>query len=188
MFHRCILSLLVILAAALTANRVSRGDEDQFPRPPRDAVAKAEEKIRDVYNGDLAKANRPNEKAALAKALMTAAGGVGQDDASRLVLLTMAKDLAVDANEASLAMKALTALVNRFQPDGPTDAKEQIERGQVGGKLELLARARVHRAVFNCGRGSLSGGEVDGAKLREPLPVGVALGEREKHHDEVAGP
>jgi len=123
--------LLVLLALliGLAVGRVSRGDEGPFPRPAKNAIAKAEEKIRDVYKDDLAKANKPTEKAALATVFLTAADGVGQDDASRLVLLTMAKGLAVDADDARRAMKAVSALVRRFQPDGPTDVKEQIERG-----------------------------------------------------------
>ena len=140
-FRCCRLLVLLSLLTWLAVGRVSRGDEGPFPRPAKEAIAKAEEKVRDVYKGDLAKANKPSEKAALATALMISAGGVGQDDASRLVLLTMARDLAVDANDASLAMKALTALVNRFQPDGPTDVKEQIERGNVPWKAAETAPA-----------------------------------------------
>jgi len=121
--------------------RVSRGDEGPFPRPARDAIAKAKEKAREVYKADLAKANQPSEKAALARELLTAADGVGQDDASRLVLLTMARDLAVDADDASLAVKAVAAMVRRFQPDGPADPKEQIERGNAPWKEAETASA-----------------------------------------------
>jgi hypothetical protein len=123
------------------AGRLSGGDDAPFPRPARDAIAKAEEKIREVYKGDVAKANKPSEKAALAGELMTAADGVGKDDASRLVLLTMARDLAVDADDAGLAMKAVSALAGRFQPDGPTNAKEQMERGNAPWKEAETAPA-----------------------------------------------
>ena len=129
MLRRCCLPVLIVLLAALTVGRVSRGEEGSFPRPSHDAIAKAEEKVKDVYKADLAKAAKPSEKAALAAVLLKAADGAGSDDASRLVLLTMARDVAIDANDARLAMKAVAALVRRFQPDGPTDAKEQIERG-----------------------------------------------------------
>ncbi len=118
-----------------------QADEGPFPRPSKDAIAKAEEKIRDVYKGDLAKAIKPSDKAALAATFVTAADGVGSDDASRFVLWTMAKDLAVDANDVRLAMKAVTAIVNRFQPDGPTDAKTQIERGNAAWKEAEVAPA-----------------------------------------------
>ena len=132
--RQCCLTFLVISAIGLTAGRVSRGDEGPFARPSQDAIAKAEEKAREVYKGDLTKANKPSEKAALARELMTAADGAGQDDASRLALLTMTRDLAVDAEDSRLAMAAVAAMVSRFQPDGPTDPKEQIERGNTTWK------------------------------------------------------
>jgi hypothetical protein len=128
------LLVLVTILTGLAVGRVSRGDEGPFPRPARKAIAKAEEKIREVYKGDLAKANKASEKAALAATLLTTADGVGQDDAGRLVLITMARDLAIDAEDSRLAVRAVTALVSRFQPDGPTDPKEQIERGNASWK------------------------------------------------------
>jgi hypothetical protein len=126
---------------AMALGQVSSGDEGPFPRPAPDAIAKAEEKIREVYKRDLAEANKPSEKAALAAAFLTAADGVGQDDASRLVLTTMAKDLAVDAEDSRLALRALSALVGRFEPDGPTDPKEQIELGNAPWKEAETAPA-----------------------------------------------
>jgi hypothetical protein len=141
MLRCCRLLVLVTLLTGLTVARVSRGDEGPFPRPSHDAIAKAAEKVRDVYKADLAKASKPAEKAAIAAVLLAAADRVGRDDASRLALLTMARDLAVDGNDAALAMKAVTALVNRFQPDGPTDAKGQIERGNAPWKEAETAPA-----------------------------------------------
>ena len=112
-----------------------------FLRPPRDALAKAEEKVRELYKADLAKAVKPKDKIALVEVLLTAANGVGQDDASRLVLWTMARDLAVDANDGQLSMKVVTGIVNRFQPDGPTDPKEQMEAGNTPWKEAETAPA-----------------------------------------------
>ena len=138
----------LVVSIGLTAGGASRADA-LFPRPSPDAVAKAEEKVREVYKADLAKAVKPGDKVSLAKVLLTAADGVGQDDASRLVLLTMARDLAVDADDTGTAMKGTAALVNRFQPDGPTDAKEQIERGNALWKEAETAPAkkRLHLKV-----------------------------------------
>lgn len=129
MSRRWSLTLLVLCTTLLTIGQVGRGDEDPFPYPSREAITNAQEKIREVYKGELAKANKQSEKSMLAAALLTAADGVGQDDASRLVLITMARDLAVDANDARRAIRAVSALVKRFQPDGPTDPKQQIEHG-----------------------------------------------------------
>ena len=122
-----LLTFLVILAAGLTAGQVSRGDDGPFPRPAPDAIAKAAEKAREVYKADLAKAHKPKGKALLAAEMLTAADGVGKDDASRFVLLTMAKAMAVDADDRRLAIKAVTALARRFEPDGPSDPEKQIE-------------------------------------------------------------
>jgi hypothetical protein len=135
------LSVLVILAAGLAFGWVARGDDGPFPRPARDAISKAQEKARNAYKEDLAKATEPSEKAALATVFLTAANDVGQDDANQLVLIKMARDLAVDADDAPLAMKAVSALVRRFQPDGPTDPKEQIERGNASWKEAETAPA-----------------------------------------------
>ena len=126
--------MLLVISIGLTSGRAAGGNKGRFPRPSADAIAKAEQKVKEVYKDDLAKANEVSEKAALAGDLLTAADGVGKDDATRLVLLTMAKDLAVEAEASRLAVRAVTAIVSRFQPDGPTDPKEQIERGNASWK------------------------------------------------------
>ena len=132
--------ILLAISVGLTAGRASCADA-LFPRPSRDALAKAEEKVRELYKADLAKAVKPKDKIALVEVLLRAANGVGQDDASRLVLWTMARDLAVDANDGQLSMKVVTGIVNRFQPDGPTDPKEQMEAGNAPWKEAETAPA-----------------------------------------------
>ena len=129
MFRCCRLLVPVTVLSVLATGCVSRADEGPFPRPGKDAIAKADAKVKEVYKTDLEKAHKASEKTKLAGVLLTAADGVGNDDASRIVLLTMARDLAVDANDKATAMKAVTAMVGRFQPDGATDPKEQIKRG-----------------------------------------------------------
>jgi hypothetical protein len=103
--------------------------ETLAPRPSRDAIAKAAAKVREVYKANLEKAYEPKEKAALAGEFLKTADAVDHDDASRLALLLLATSLAVDAGDAPLAMRAVAASVGRFEPDGPADPKEQIERG-----------------------------------------------------------
>jgi hypothetical protein len=121
--------------------RVSRGDEPLYPRPTKEAIATAETKIQDVYKDDLAKARKPKEKAAIAAVLLKAADSVGSDDAARFVLLAMAKDLSIDASDAGLAMQAITSIVQRYQPDGPTETKEQIDLGNTSWKASETAPA-----------------------------------------------
>ena len=104
-------------------------------------MAKASEKIKDVYGDDLAKATKPREKASLAKQLLAAAKASEKDDATRLALLKMASELAADADDPLLAMEAVKEIVRRFQPDGPSDATAQIERGNALWKKAEMAGA-----------------------------------------------
>ena len=147
--RKCCLILLVVFAGGLILSRASGAESQLFPRPSHDAIVKALAKVRDVYKADLAKANKPKEKATLAEELLTAADGVGQDDAGRLALLTLARDLAVDANDGRLAVKVVRAIVSRFVPDGPTDPAEQIRLGSESWtKAETaLSDERLHLQV-----------------------------------------
>ncbi len=111
------------------------------PRPAKDALAKAEAKVRQTFKDDLASAAKPKAKAALAEKLLKAAERADNDDAARLALLTVARDLAIQAGDAHAAMKAVRAIVRHFEPDGLTDAKAQFERANALWKEAEAARA-----------------------------------------------
>ena len=135
-----VVAVWLVISIGLSADHASCADA-LFPRPSGDLLAKAEDKVRDLYNSELAKAVKPRDKTALAEVLLTAADGVGHEDASRLVLWTIARDLAVDANDAHLAMQAVGSIVGRFQPDGPTDPKAQLDLGNASWKEAEAAPA-----------------------------------------------
>jgi hypothetical protein len=126
--HRCFVAALFLIGATIFGS-AARGEVTQVPRPNADALAKADENVREIYKADLARAKRPKEQTALADEFLKTANGVGKDDAARFVLLTMARDLAVQGKDLRLAMEAVNGIVERFVPDGPTDAAEQIKRG-----------------------------------------------------------
>ena len=112
-----------------------------YPRPSADALAKALEKVREVYKDDLTKASQSLDKTPLVNELLKAADGVGDDDATRLAMFTVATEIAVQGHDPGLAMQALKASVGRFQPDGPADPKEQVERANTLWKEAEAATA-----------------------------------------------
>ncbi len=120
---------LSLLTVVLLTTWNARGADALLPRPPQDALVKAGDKVRELYQADIQKAAKPADKSALAKVLLNAPDAIEQDNASRLALWTMARDLAVSANDGSLATQIVTSIAGRFQPDGPTDPQEQIKRG-----------------------------------------------------------
>ena len=71
--------------------------DSRAPAPSEETQAKARQLVEQLFERELAAARKPQEKAALARKLMEEAGKAKDDPAGRFVLLTEARELAVQA-------------------------------------------------------------------------------------------
>lgn len=126
----------IILSASVYAAEPAR----LLPRPTGDVLEKAEKEIRSIFDTDLTTALKPSEKAKLAKELLKVARETTNHDAERFVLCVLARDLAIAGRDKATAFAASQAIAERYLPDGPTDGKEQFERGQATWKEAEKAR------------------------------------------------
>ncbi len=141
MFQHCRVFLLVVLAVGSAFGRASRGDETRSPWPSADAVAREQARLGRVYNDEMSRATTAEQKTAIAEKLLNAGDFFHLSDAGRVVLLSWARDRAVDAGNAGVAMAVVRVIVRRFEPDGPTDPKEQIQRANALWKEAEAAAA-----------------------------------------------
>jgi hypothetical protein len=91
---------------------------DRSPVPDDEALAAARQTVQEAFKEDFAAAKTADEKAALAEQLLTQAGDDGESPAARHVLLSEARDLAIDAGRPELVGDALDALIEQFEVDG----------------------------------------------------------------------
>lgn len=101
-----------------------------LPRPTGETLEKAEAEIQSIFARDLAAADRPSKKAAIAKQMIDVALETPDHDPERFVLCDKARGLAVEGRDKALAFKAAAAIAERYEPDGPTDSKEQFDKAQ----------------------------------------------------------
>jgi hypothetical protein len=95
-----------IVAVALLLAIIGQQAKTQMP-PPAD-LKKAEQQIKDLFAADYAKKTR-DDKASLARKFIEHAAKSQNDAAARWILLSEARDLAVDASDLQLAFEAIDA-------------------------------------------------------------------------------
>ncbi len=114
--------------------------------PDAKARQEAEELVRNVvFKQEFEAADRPSLKAALAQKLFDEGNKPQQNVALPFVLLTLARDLAVELGDADTALRAVDRLAETYQLDGPsekTDAFEALARATLpaAGKRTLVER------------------------------------------------
>ena len=106
--------------------------ESKVPQPDPDAIAKAQQLASESYRVKIDRAKKSVDKAKLAVEFMDAATKIADDEASKFVLLTMARDFAIDAKARKTAINATIAIADRYQPatGDPNNAKDQFEKAQ----------------------------------------------------------
>ena len=119
--------LLVALCVAVMATSVAAAD--LLPRPDAAAVKASKAEVRDIFKADYADADLPSEKAKLAREFLRIAADTSKES-DRFALLVLARDLAIDGRDRETATAASVAIAERYEPDGPTDGKEQFEKAQ----------------------------------------------------------
>ncbi len=90
---------------------------ERAPVPDDAAQRKAREIVRDLYGREYEEAKTATERTALAKKLIGVAADTDEDPAARFVLLEIAKDVAVLAEDAEAALGAIDRLAERFEVD-----------------------------------------------------------------------
>jgi hypothetical protein len=116
------LSLIVTVSALLG---VSPADQ-KVDQPSREALAKAQANVDELYRDRLTAAKRPKDKASLGRELLTVAGETADDPAAQLLLLRKARDLGAAAKDWGLTRAAIAAVVERFKGDMPGTATDHI--------------------------------------------------------------
>jgi len=89
--------------------------KDELPVPVADDVAAATELIREVFKAEYAQARRSPEKIALAKKILQQGRGEQNAPAERYALLTVARRMAVQAGNTSLALDATDEIIAWYQ-------------------------------------------------------------------------
>jgi hypothetical protein len=116
-----ILAICLVPCAAVSTNRLSAAEES----PPATVVAvpdsaaldKATRTIKDLFKDEIDAAKTPAGKLELAKNLLQRGIDTQGDPAGQYVLLRMARDYAVIAADAGLAMQVVDELARSFQID-----------------------------------------------------------------------
>jgi hypothetical protein len=152
---RLIFSVAVAVAAfvVLSISPLATAAESAklLPRPDAAAMAKAEKEMAETFGGEIAAAKLPSQKAKLAKELLALAVSEENNNAARLVVCVMARDLAVQGRDKATAFAASVAIAERFEPegadDGPTDGQGQFERAQSEWKEAEKAKGESKLAL-----------------------------------------
>ena len=124
--------LLVCLCLAIFATRTIAADQAEkqlAKRPSSKAISEAVSVAAELYSDRITKAREPVEKVELAQELIRTGKETQDDPAAQFALFYVARNLAVDAENWSLAMAAIAAVVERFLPPGELSPAEQVKRG-----------------------------------------------------------
>jgi hypothetical protein len=109
---------LAVLFVLVAASSVPGGDAaKKAPVPADAALAEATKVIKEVYGNEYAKAKKTTEKQALAMTLLGKAKDVENDLSGKFVLLRLARDIAMQADDGRTAFQAIDALAEAFQID-----------------------------------------------------------------------
>jgi hypothetical protein len=110
------------VAGTKKANNYGVGSDqieaEKSPAPDAVTQAEAMKLIKEVYGDEYTKAKTSAEKQALAKKLLGKANENKDNPASQFVLLTLARDIAVQAEDRQTAFQSIGAMAEAFQVNG----------------------------------------------------------------------
>ena len=112
-------------ASWAAAGSAASAESARLPVPDAATLQSAQKLVKEVYDGEIAKAKTADEKMILARKLLETAGETGSDPAGRYALLCRARDLAAGAGDDETAFAAITQL-------------EKYDIDALGLKLEAL--------------------------------------------------
>jgi hypothetical protein len=197
MLPRCLFGCLcALIASALGASGASAQDLKRQPIPSKQALAKAESLIQELYKDEFGKARKePAASSRLAATLLQEGKETHDLIAGRYLLFVHARDLAAEAGDAPTALAAIEELSQSFQlvPEtvfgmkiqalaaaSASPASDNAHQTVVDASLALLEDA-LALDDYDAGLKLLATAEAAGKKLRNvPLVAGIR-----KREDEV---
>ncbi|NQT14760.1 MAG: hypothetical protein HQ582_18540, partial [Planctomycetes bacterium] len=121
--------------------------QPKIPAPDDDAQAKAKELLRQVYGAECENAKSPDEKAAVARKMLSQAAGTKGEPASHFVLLQAARNMAIQAADAKTALEAAEQTTRHYQVDAPAMRIETVLKAAANARLSEQRKAVVEAAI-----------------------------------------
>jgi WD40 repeat protein len=119
LMQRMFLLAMAICFTFVTGMSLTAGEQPKRqPVPSKAALDKAEDLVNDIFKEDISKASDAETRSKLAIYLAQQGDESGDDPAARYVLYCQARDLAVLAGNAQLAMSAIDKLTQFFELAG----------------------------------------------------------------------
>ncbi len=115
----------IVLVLTVVATPASSGET---PIPSDADQVHAQSLVRDIYKEEYSQAKTAEQKLALAKKLLDKANQTKDDPAAHYVLLRVARDLAVQAGYADVAMTAITKMAEGFPVEAATMRVEAVKK------------------------------------------------------------
>lgn len=166
-----------VAACVLLASWATAADDQRLPVPQAEARARASDRIREIFQSDVEKANTVESKAAVAKKLMDFA----DDDASsaeKFALLQAAESLATKAGDAKIALAALARRSELFQIDATASKAEML--GELAKTVPQGSAGIVIDALLTAAAADLAADNVDGAKTKSQSAMTAARRSKDK--------
>ncbi len=138
---------VVLLLGTLVAAAAVALAEERAPVPDDAAQAKALELVHEVYGRQSDEAMSSAEKAAVAKEMLDEAAQSKDDPASHFVLLGVARDMAVEAGEAGIALQAVDEITRAYQVDGPAMKLAALLAAAAKARSSKQRKAVVEAAI-----------------------------------------
>jgi len=143
--HKAYLSWLVTLLATLFGGRAS-GADDRLPVPGTEVQQERTKLLRELYQKDWSNAKTDAEKSKMAEVLLDVAQKTGDDAAGRYVTLRVAKDTAVQAGNAEVALKAVDLMCQGFDVNGAEICRDVVQQLRAK-KLNLSDKIQLSYAL-----------------------------------------
>ncbi len=142
---RCL--VVVVILVMLSPFAFAQGTKKR-PIPAKEAQAKVEKLLDELYKDDFAKAEKDTTlRARLAQTLLFEGKETKDDTAGRYVLLSMAQSLAAQAGDVNTALQAADELANDFAMPAGAIAQMRIKMLQQAAKADGASTDAYHSVI-----------------------------------------
>ena len=166
-----------VIAYVLLTSLASAEDNQRLPEPQTEARARASDRITEIFQSDVEKANTVEAKAIVAKKLIDFADE-GASPTEKFVLLEAAESLATKAGDAKVALAALARRSEMFQIDA-TVAKAEL-LGELAKTAHQGSAGIVIDALLAAASADLSIDNVEEAKAKTQSAITAARRSKDK--------